>query len=88
MVQISSLVAVVALGVLSSAHPGQSDKEKRAEAAARKTYLDSLEKTNLAHCAPKLASRGVVQRSIARRTETLATLRKRAGIVIDESNKS
>jgi hypothetical protein len=70
------------LGVISAvaAHPGQSELSKRAEAEARRVYLRSLENTDLAHCAPKLAARGVVERAIARRKETLLKIRKRSFI--------
>jgi hypothetical protein len=67
MVRILVAVLVVAISSGVNAHPGQSLKEKRAEAQARATYLASLENTDLAHCAGPLASRGVVERTIERR---------------------
>jgi protocatechuate 3,4-dioxygenase beta subunit len=80
MVQASWIVALLATGLVASAHPGQSEHSKRAEAHARRAYLASLENTDLAHCAPKLAARGIVERTIQRRKETLVALRKRNGL--------
>jgi hypothetical protein len=70
---------LLALAALATAHPSQSQDEIRAEGAARWSYIASLEKTDLAHCATKLATRGVVQRTINRRRDALINLRKRAG---------
>jgi hypothetical protein len=72
------LSILLGLAALVAAHPGQSEDEIRAEGAARWSYIASLEKTDLAHCATKLAARGVVERTISRRRETLISLRKRA----------
>jgi sulfur relay (sulfurtransferase) complex TusBCD TusD component (DsrE family) len=69
---------LLALAALVIAHPGQSQDEIRAEGAARWSYIASLEKIDLAHCATKLAARGVVERTINRRREALINLRKRA----------
>lgn len=69
---------LLALAALVTAHPGHSQEELRAEGAARWAYIASLEKTDLAHCATKLAARGVVERTINRRREALINLRKRA----------
>jgi hypothetical protein len=69
---------ILALAALATAHPGQSQEDLQAEGKARWSYIESLEKTDLAHCATKLATRGVVERTINRRKEALMNLRKRA----------
>ena len=73
-------VALLGVILAVAAHPGQSEPSKRAEAEARRAYLRSLENTDLAHCASKLAARGFVERAIARRKETMLKIRKRSSI--------
>jgi hypothetical protein len=72
------LAAVLASGSLVSGHPGESEEDKRAEALVRAEYLATLKHTNLAHCAGKLGSKGVVKRAIERRRELAQQLVKRS----------
>lgn len=72
------LAAIVASSSFVSGHPGESEHVKRAEAQARADYLATLKHTNLAHCAGKLGSKGVVKRAIERRQKLAQQLVKRS----------
>jgi hypothetical protein len=72
------LAAILASSSLVSGHPGESEEVKRAEAQARADYLATLKYTNLAHCAGKLGSNGVVKRAIERRQKLAEHLVKRS----------
>jgi hypothetical protein len=88
MTRTSLFLVAFALSMLSLAHPGQDKLSRGAEAAARREYLSSLDNTDLAHCAQKLAIRGVVERTVMRRKHTLAALRKRIGVPVEGEGES
>lgn len=81
----TSIITSLWLASVVSGHPGQSEHSKRAEAEARGAYLRSLENTDLAHCAPQLAARGIVERVVSRRQDALMDIRKRSGIELDNT---
>src|ERR1700712_1309984 len=84
MVQLSGMLVALAAGAsIVQAHPGDTQAQKRAEMDARNVYIRSLEKTDLVHCAAKLAARGEVQRTVERREALLKTLRKKRGLSVD-----
>jgi hypothetical protein len=72
------LAAILASSSLVSGHPGESEEVLRSEAHARADYLATLKNTNLAHCAGKLGSKGVVKRAIERRQQLARQLVKRS----------
>lgn len=57
------------------AHPGH-DVNK--EIAARREFLSSVKRTNLAHCSEKLKTRGVEGRNIVRRQAKLEEARAKS----------
>lgn len=81
MVQLTSTLAVGLFGLstLVAAHPGHSVK---AEAAERAAFVKSsaLHTRNLSQCASKLKARGVENKNVLRREQTVQRLRQRRGI--------
>ncbi|KAF2839091.1 aromatic compound dioxygenase [Patellaria atrata CBS 101060] len=70
-------LAAALLSSTSFAHPGHDHKH---EAAQRREYIESLEQKDLGHCAETLMANGHYERAIKRRAETVARLRREAGI--------
>ncbi|KAJ5595426.1 uncharacterized protein N7459_001634 [Penicillium hispanicum] len=81
MVQLTSALAVGLLGLSSvvSAHPGHSVK---AEAAERAAFVkkSGLHTRSLAQCASTLKARGLEDKNVLRREQTVQHLRRRRGI--------
>ncbi|KAF2403110.1 aromatic compound dioxygenase [Trichodelitschia bisporula] len=72
------LLNLLVLGAgLAAAHPGHDGTAEMRERAA---YMATLEKSDLVHCASKLASRGEMQRTVERRREMLRHLRQKRGL--------
>lgn len=69
--------AISLLSAVGSAHPGHNVAE---EAAERRSFLDSVKRSSLAHCSEKLKARGVEDRNIQRRQNYLeaARMKKRS----------
>jgi hypothetical protein len=70
-----ALLALASIVAFINAHPGETVKDKRAEAKVRSDYIASLENTDLAHCAGTLSARGVLERTIERRRLMVDNLR-------------
>ncbi|KAI1208505.1 aromatic compound dioxygenase [Annulohypoxylon truncatum] len=71
---------VSGLAVLSGpvlAHPGHDVSHEILE---RREFLNSVKRTNLDHCAPKLRARGVEQRNVERRAALLEKARAKRGL--------
>jgi hypothetical protein len=81
--------AIVALSVTSllgsfvHGHPGESKEEKLREIRERSEYLATLENTDVAHCAPKLAKRGDLDKTVERRQNILRQLRRERGLDVE-----
>ncbi|KAH6855729.1 Intradiol ring-cleavage dioxygenase-like protein [Chaetomium sp. MPI-CAGE-AT-0009] len=72
--------AVSGLAVLASivaAHPGHDVAQ---EAAERRSYLQSVKRTSLAHCTDKLRARGINARNVARRQAVVEKTRQKRGL--------
>jgi hypothetical protein len=76
MVRVSALVGL-GLAAVASAHPGHDVK---AEAAERAAALKGIRARGVEQCSTQLAARGVEANNIARREQTLKTLRKARGL--------
>lgn len=59
------------------AHPGHNVQE---EALERRSYLQTVKRADLSHCAAKLKARGVDQRNVARRTAALEKARAKRSL--------
>ena len=72
----SSLVftCIATLAFSASAHPGHDLSEELAERAA---FFKATRNTNLAHCADKIETRGLVKRNAVRRSVTVNDSRKK-----------
>lgn len=74
-------LASTAYGVLlmgaACAHPNHDLNEEIAE---RRSFVNSVKRTSLSHCAETLQSRGVEARSIARRSAAVEEARLRKGL--------
>jgi hypothetical protein len=81
--------AIVALtltslfGSFANGHPGESTEEKLREIRERAEYLATLENTDVAHCAPKLAKRGDLDKTVERRQNILRLLRLERGLDVE-----
>ncbi|KAJ0414150.1 Intradiol ring-cleavage dioxygenase [Aspergillus carlsbadensis] len=76
MVRVSALVGL-GLAAVASAHPGHDVK---AEAAERAAALKGIRARGVEQCSTQLATRGVEANNIARREQSLKTLRKARGL--------
>lgn len=73
-----SLLASFALAAsIASAHPGHDIAH---EAAERREFLNSVKRSSLAHCAPKLRARGIEARNIARRSAQVNKARQKRSL--------
>ncbi|KAI0892755.1 aromatic compound dioxygenase [Annulohypoxylon nitens] len=71
---------VPGLAILSGpvlAHPGHDISHEILE---RREFLNSIKRTNLDHCAPKLRARGVEKRNVERRAALLEKARAKRGL--------
>ncbi|KAI1373972.1 aromatic compound dioxygenase [Hypoxylon crocopeplum] len=74
----SSVISGLALLVGSTvAHPGHDISHEIKE---RREFLNSVKRTNLDHCAPKLKARGVEKRNVERRAALLEKARVKRGL--------
>ncbi|KAK1487213.1 hypothetical protein CCUS01_03557 [Colletotrichum cuscutae] len=76
----STVASGLALLSGAVAHPGH-DLTK--EIAERRAFLSTIKRSNLAHCADKLAARGVTARNVARRSAQLNQARQKRNIKRD-----
>ena len=60
-----------------TAHPGHDVAE---EAAERRSFLGSVQRSSLAHCADKLKARGIAARNTARRSAQISKARQKRGL--------
>ncbi|KAI1098728.1 aromatic compound dioxygenase [Jackrogersella minutella] len=73
----SSVVSGLAfLASHAVAHPGHDISH---EVKERREFLNSVKRTNLDHCAPKLRARGIERRNVERRTALLERAREKRG---------
>ncbi|KAF4344282.1 protocatechuate 3 4-dioxygenase beta subunit [Fusarium beomiforme] len=78
MPSVKSLLTTFALAAsIVSAHPGHDIAH---EAAERREFLNSVKRSSLAHCAPKLRARGVEARNIARRSAQVNKARQKRSL--------
>lgn len=72
-----AISGLAALASLVTAHPGHDVAQ---EAAERRSYLQSVKRTSLAHCADKLKARGTSARNVARRQAVVEKARRKRGL--------
>jgi len=72
-----SMFLTMGLAMLAGAHPGEDHTQ---ELADHRSFLASVERTSLSHCAEKLKARGVTERNVKRRMQTVQEARERRGI--------
>ncbi len=65
------------LAGFAAAHPGHDVSQ---EAAERREFLQSVKRTNLAHCADELKAQGIHARNVARRQAVVQKARQKRGI--------
>lgn len=67
------------------AHPGHDVQE---EALERRTFLSSIKRSSLAHCADKLKARGLEARNIARRSAQVSKAQTKRGLIISKRSSN
>jgi protocatechuate 3,4-dioxygenase beta subunit len=72
-----SVFLTLGLAMLASAHPGDDPTQELEE---HRAFLASVEKKSLSHCAEKLKARGVTERNVKRRMQTVKEAREKRGI--------
>ncbi|KAF5673431.1 extracellular dioxygenase [Fusarium heterosporum] len=78
MPSVKNVLATFAIAAgIASAHPGHDVAQ---EAAERRQFLNSVKRSSLAHCAPKLRARGIEARNVARRSAQVDKLRQKRGL--------
>jgi hypothetical protein len=77
---IVGLAATCMLSTFVNGHPGHDPTQEIRE---RSEYLATLENADIAHCAPKLAKRGDMDKTVERRQAMLRKLRRQKGIDVD-----
>lgn len=73
----ASTYAALLVGFVQ-AHPGHDLSEEIAE---RRSFINSVKRTSLSHCAEKLQSRGVEARNVARRSAAVQEARLKRGLI-------
>ena len=68
---------VLLLADAIAAHPGHDIAH---EAAERRQFLNSVQRSSISHCADKLKARGVQARNIARRSAQISQVRQQHGL--------
>lgn len=79
----STVASGLALLSGAAAHPGHDLTEEIAE---RRAFLGSVKRASLAHCADKLAARGVTARNVARRAAQVDKARQKRNIKRDAAS--
>jgi hypothetical protein len=70
----STLLSVSGLLSVAAAHPGHDINEEILE---RRAFKSATRRSDLGHCADKLAARGIERRNMARRVATANKLKRR-----------
>lgn len=71
------VTGVLVLSKVVTAHPGHDVNH---EAAERREFLNSVERSSLAHCSEKLKARGIEARNIARRSARISKVREKRAL--------